>query len=655
MTGMITSCSEEKKTIEYQSFRDYPYYEYADLGLVYSKTQSAFKVWAPTAEALLLRFYEADLGGEPVQEIKMERDLDGVWQSYLDGDFEGKYYTFEAKVAGQWLGETTDPYVKAVGRNGKRGQVINFEKTNPEGWEKDKRPPLENWNNAIIYELHFRDLSTHESAGIQNRGKFLGLTERGTKNSKGLATGLDHIKDLGVTHIHILPSYDFKSIDESRLEDNEFNWGYDPQNYNVPDGSYSTNPADGAVRIREFKHMVKTLHDNGLRVVLDVVYNHTFDTESPFEMLVPGYFYRKDDNGNFSNASGCGNETASERSMMNKFIVESVKYWAKEYHIDGFRFDLMGIHDIETMNSVSDALFHIDPSILIYGEGWAAGDSPFPEELRALKHNVSKLVRTAAFSDDLRDGAKGHVFTANAKAFVSGVSGLEESIKFGVTAATQHTQVDYSRINYSSAPWAREPWQCINYVSCHDNHTLWDRMINSCPEDSREDKILMHKLANTIVLTSQGIPFLHAGVEMLRTKYGVENSFESPDSINQINWDWKSDNYEVFEYYKDLIKLRKAHPAFRMTSTEQIQKHLQFLDIPLDNVVGFHISGNANGDEWSDIIVIYNGRRQENKVDIPDGTWDIICENGQFNKGRPRRIKSEKMAIPKHTAVILKR
>ncbi len=637
-----------------QSLEEYPIYSGADLGLNFSKEQSTFKVWAPSASELKIRFYELDLGGEAIIEKNLESRKDGLWEITIDEDLEGKYYTFEAKVNDLWLGETTDPYVKAVGRNGKRGQVIDFAKTNPEGWENDSKPPMQNWNDAVIYELHFRDLSTHSSAGIENKGKFLGLTELGTTNPNGMKTGLDHIKELGVTHIHILPSYDFKSIDESKLEENEFNWGYDPQNYNVPDGSYSTNPADGATRIREFKQMVKTLHENGLRVILDVVYNHTFDTESPFELLVPGYYYRKDTLGNFSNASGCGNETASERPMMRKFMIESVKYWVEEYHLDGFRFDLMGIHDIETMNQISEVLHTIDPSIMIYGEGWTAGDSPLAGEDRALKNNVSKLVRAAAFSDDLRDGAKGHVFTHEAKAFVSGEPDLEESVKFGIVAATNHPQVKYDQVNYSKAPWAREPWQCVNYVSCHDNHTLWDRLTNCCSDASKKDRIEMHKLANTIVFTCQGIPFLHAGVEMLRTKYGVENSFESPDSINQINWNWKSEHYEVFEYYRDLIQLRKAHPAFRMTSTSQIQKHLQFFDFEEKNLIGFHLFENANGDDWTNILVYFNGNSETKKIEIPGGDWEIVCQNGQFEKGDFPQIKGGSRAISKHSALILK-
>lgn len=648
------SCEEEIQT-EFSSFDDYPIYKGDDLGLTFSPENSIFKVWAPTATSVKIRFYDTDLGGTATAEYEMKREKNGVWQKEFKENIEGKYYTFEAIVDGQPLGETTDPYVKAVGANGKRGQVIDFAKTNPEGWENDQKPPLKNHTDVILYELHVRDVSTHESSGIRNKGKFLGLVERGTKNANGDATGIDHIIEMGVTHVHLLPSYDYKSIDETKLEDQKFNWGYDPQNYNVPEGGYSTDPSNGATRVREFKEMVQTFHENGIRVVLDVVYNHTFDTESPFEQLVPGYYYRKDTSGNWSNASGCGNETASERYMMRKFMVESVKYWANEYHLDGFRFDLMGIHDIETMNLIAKELHSIDPSIIIYGEGWTSGGSPLPDSQRALKHNVKKLEGVAAFSDDLRDGAKGHVFTHDAKAFISGLKGLDESVKFGIVGATQHPQVDYSKVNYSKEPWANNPTQCINYVSCHDNHTLWDRLEISCPEASRADKISMHKLANTIVLTSQGIPFLHAGVEMLRHKEGIENSFESPDSINQIDWNWKTKNREVVDYYKELIQLRKNHPAFRMTTTEEVQKHLKFMDLKEDNLIGYSISENANGDEWTEILVFLNGNTSTKSVEIPSNSWKIIAQNGEISGNGLGNSNGGKLNMTKHSALILAR
>lgn len=648
----LISCNNNMKTT-YGSYEEYPLYE-GNLGLIYSPKKSQFRIWAPTADAVKIRLYDQDLGGEPTDVQDLKRGEQGTWQTTFNENLKGKYYTFEVTIDGKKLGETPDPYVKAVGTNGKRGQVIDFAKTNPKNWLGHQKPVFNNINDIIIYELHVRDLSMSPNSGIKNKGKFLGLTETGTKSSDGLATGLDHIKEMGVTHVHLLPVYDYKSIDESQLEQNKFNWGYDPQNYNVPEGSYSTNPADGATRIREFKTMVKALHDNGLRVIMDVVYNHTFDTNTPFEQLVPGYYYRQNADGSFSDASGCGNETASERLMMRKYIVESVQYWAQEYGIDGFRFDLMAIHDIETMNVVSKALKAIDPTIVIYGEGWTAGDSPLPDSLRATKSHTLKLNHVAAFSDDMRDAVKGHVFSQDAKAFISGLQGLDESVKFGIVAAGKHPQIHYPKVNYSNAPWAREPNQCINYVSCHDNHTLWDRLTNSCSEASVEDRIEMHKLANTIVLTSQGIPFLHAGVEMLRTKQGEENSFESPDSINQIDWRWKKEHAEVVEYYKALIHLRKNHPAFRMTNNADVQHLIRFFDFKIENLIGYQISDGANGDSWQNIVVVFNGNTANRTVDLPKGNWMIVCKNGQIDENGLGKFKGGEIEVAKHSALILK-
>lgn len=637
---MLESCTKTEPT-SYASYDDYPAYDGTDLGLTYAPEKSVFKIWSPTAEEVKIYLYEAGQGGEPLQSQNMKRTKQGVWEITFEEDLKGKFYAFQVKVDGAWLAEVPDPYVKAVGVNGDRGMVIDFAETNPEGWENDRRPALASFNDIIVYELHVRDLSSDPNSGIKNTGKFLGLTETGTKSAEGEITGLDHIKDLGVTHVHLLPSFDFKSLDETVEKNPKYNWGYDPKNYNVPEGTYATNAYDGAVRVREFKQMVKTLHDNGLRVILDVVYNHTGDTEaSHFNQMVPGYYYRHNADGSFSDAAACGNETASERAMMRKFILESVKYWVNEYHLDGFRFDLMGIHDQETMNLISQELHKIDPTIVIYGEGWTAKDSPLPEDQRALKKYTYKLDKIAAFSDDIRDGIKGHVFTHTEKGFISGKPGLEESIKFGIVASTQHPQVLYGSVNYSDEPWAKEPFQTMTYVSCHDNHTLWDRLAISAPEASEAERIQMHKLAGAIVLTSQGISFLHAGVEMLRTKQGVENSFESPDSINKIDWSRKAKYKEVYNYYKSLIALRKNHPAFRMTSTEQIQRHLRFLEFKHpENIVGYTISDHANGDAWKQIIVFYNGNRNPRELYLPEGEWTVVLDGKQINESGIRKVK----------------
>ena len=407
----------------------------------------------------------------------MKKSKGGTWVAVLQGEQKGKFYTFRVQINNQWLNEVPDPYAKAVGVNGKRAMVIDQSDTNPDGWKDDKAPGLKNATDAVIYELHIRDASIASNSGITNKGKFLGLTEKGTTNNDGLATGLDHLKELGVTHVHLLPFYDFLSVDETKLDQPQYNWGYEPLNYNVPEGSYATDPYDGATRIKEMKELVKSFHENGLSVVMDVVYNHTMLTEdSYFNQLVPGYYYRQTKEGKFSNATACGNETASERPMMRKFMIESLKYWVKEYHIDGFRFDLMGVHDIETMNIIAKELRRIKPDILLYGEGWTAGASPLPESKRALKRFAYKLDNIAVFSDDIRDGIKGSVFVNEEKGFASGRPGMEESIKFGIVASCKHPQVDYSQSQLFKSPLCHDPSNTITYAECHDNHVLWDKL-----------------------------------------------------------------------------------------------------------------------------------------------------------------------------------
>ena len=636
----------------YNSYEEYPFYGGSDLGYSLKDGKSVFKLWAPAAAAAEINLYQEDAGGSAISTKALAYIGEGVWQVVISEDVQNLYYTYRTQNNGTWSQEAPDPYSIAAGRNGIRSQIIDLKSTNPPGWEQDKRPTLANKSDVIIYELHVRDLSTHESSGIREKGKYLGLTERGTINSDGLSTGLDHIIDLGVSHVHLLPVFDHRSIDEFRLDSAQFNWGYDPHLFNVPEGSYSTDPKDGKVRIKEFKQLVMAMHQAGLRVVMDVVYNHTGLTEeSVFNTLVPGYYYRQRADGSFSDASACGNETASERAMVRQFIIHSVKYWVQEYHIDGFRFDLMGIHDQETMNEISSALHEIEPSIFIYGEGWTAGDSPLPEEKRSLKKYTHKLNRVAAFSDDLRDGVKGSVFEHSDQGFVSGKKGSEESIKFGIVAAGQHSSIDYSRVNYSDAPWAAEPSQCINYVACHDNHTLWDKLSLSTAV-SQEDRIRMHKLANAIVFTSQGIPFLHAGAELLRTKDGEENSFKSPDSVNQINWEWKTQNRDVYEYYRDLIRLRKDHSAFRLPSNKEIQSNLSFLDVP-EGLVAYVVKESTKTDNWKEITVIYNANKETININVPPGDWDIgMDESGYFPNGKKKSLTGL-VAVPPISALVL--
>lgn len=619
---------------------NFPVYKGSDLGLTYSPKKSSFRIWAPTADNAQLLVYESGSSGKEFMIVQMKRSAKGTWTGTLTGDNKGKFYAFRVHINGKWLNPVPDPYAKAVGENGKRGMIIDLRTTDPVGWESDRSPEFTsvkgNGNtDAIIYELHVRDASIAANSGIKAKGKFTGLTERGTTNPEGQSTGLDHLKELGVTHVHLLPSYDFYSVDESKPATAQYNWGYDPLNYNTPEGSYATNAADGAVRIKEFKELVKAFHESGLRVVMDVVYNHTMLTEdSYFNQLVPGYYYRQDANGKFSNASACNNETASERPMMRKFIVESVKYWVREFHIDGFRFDLMGIHDIETMNEVSKELHKLKPDILIYGEGWTAGTSPLPDSVRALKANASKLDRVAVFSDDLRDGIKGSVFNHEEKGFASGQPGLEQTIRFGVAASVRHPQVDFSKVNYSKAPYATNPGQTISYAECHDNHVLWDKLAISCKGVREEVRREMHKLALSMVLTSQGVAFLHAGTEFLRTKKGNENSYNAGDSINAIDWMLKTQNADVYHYVKGLIDLRKKHPAFRMKTAALIAGNLKFLEGLPSGIVAYTINGAAVEDTWKDIFVVYNGTGADQELALPAGEWRVAVSNNILSDTR---------------------
>ena len=649
--------------------QDYPTYNGNDLGLTYTPQSSTFKVWSPIAQKVTLRFYKEGVPSKKdkdlIEAVDMVKGDNGVWSYTAQGDKKDLFYTYQVqnteRVA---MKEVPDIYAKAVGANGVRAQVVDLKETNPKGWADDTRPVLKAKTDAILYELHVRDATIADNSDIKDKykGKFLGLTKTGSKykssNGTTVKTGLDHIKELGVTHVHLLPFYDFYTVDEvQNAKDKDYkkyNWGYDPLNYNVPEGSYSTDPFDGNERIKEFKELVQTMHKSGLRVVMDVVYNHTmFGEESYFHQLVPNYYHRFTPEGKFSNASGCGNETATDKPMMRKFMLESMKYWVEEYHIDGFRIDLMGIHDIETMNIISKELHTIRPDILLYGEGWTAGDSPLPEDKRSIKKYTYKLDNIAAFSDDLRDGLKGSVFEAKDQGFVSGKKNMEESIKFGIVAATKHPQVNYNKVNYSKEAWAAEPSQCINYPECHDNHTLWDRFLNSNPSDTEGDRIKMHKLAHTIVLTSQGIPFLHAGTEFLRTKKGVENSFNSPDNINEIDWSRKAQYIEVFNYFKDLVALRKKHPVFRMATTADIVKNLEFLPQYVEGVVAYTLNGKAVGDKWKKIIVLFNGTKEVKTIEIPKGKWKIVLDGESVSEKGLKDFKGSQVVVPAIGARIL--
>ena len=652
---MMTSC--QTTPVTEGDYDSYPAYKGDDLEMTVGENGTNFTLWSPTADSVMLRIYNEGIGGEPIEVRYMERKNNNEpWRAAFEEALYGKFYTFSIFHNGEWLAETPGAYTQATGVNGRRAAIIDFATTNPEGWNEDVRPALNQFTDIIIYEMHHRDFSIHASAGIKNGGKFLALTEEGTKSPEGEMTGIDHLKELGITHIHILPSYDYGSVDESRPDSAQYNWGYDPVNYNVPEGSYSTNAFDPATRVREMKEMVQALHRNGIRVILDVVYNHTYVNDgSNFSLTTPGYYYRHNEDGSYADASACSNEVASEREMVRDYIVKSVKYWAEEYHLDGFRFDLMGILDIETMKAVRAELDKIDPTIFVYGEGWAAAAPVIPFEECAMKANAHLMPGVAVFSDDLRDGVKGHFSDAKGRGFATGAEGCEESVKFGIVGAIQHPQINYELVNYSKAPYTLNPTQVINYVSCHDDMCLTDKMRASMPNDDEKTLQRYARLAQTIVFTSQGVPFMFTGEEIFRDKKGVHNSFCSPDEINAIDWSLKHQNREQFDYYRNLIQLRKSHPAFRLTTAEEVCKHLQFIENTPAQVVAYTLSENAGGDEWNQIVVAFNGSTQPAEITIPEGNWMVIANDGTIDLEGKVKIEGTQATIAPSAALILAR
>lgn len=587
------------------------------LGIVYTNNYTIFNLWSPAATSVNVRIYEnycIDNNESVIETPMIEKN--GYWTAIVRGDLNGKYYTYSLNIYNQ-IREIVDPYATAVGANGLRGAVIDLKQSNPENFDADISPELTNYTDAVIYETSIRDISSNEHSGVINKRKFLGLAEENTVNKNGFSTALNHIKDLGITHIQLMPVFDFsyESVDE--LNPVNYNWGYDPQNYNVPEGSYSSDPINPITRIYELKRLVQVLHKNNISVVMDVVYNHIFNfEESNLEKLFPSYFFRRSKNGILSNGSGCGNDLASERFMVKRLIVDSVKYWTKEYHIDGFRFDLMGILDIDTMNKIADELYSINKNIILYGEGWNLPTEYDKANLASIK-NACKTPKIAYFNDFCRDNIKGSVFNEMGRGFATGEKNLEQNIKHVVTACTG---------NIADFMVLPTPEQSLNYVSCHDNLTLWDKINISCNDYSYENRISAHKLSIGIILTSQGIPFIHSGVEICRSKYGISNTYNSPDGINNIDWDKKQQFINVYEYIKGLIKLRKNHSAFRITDKEEIKNKISFWQLIPSNTVAFSLNNNANGDCWNTIIVIYNGNPNTVNINIPYSTWNVVVD-----------------------------
>ena len=597
--------------------------------------QTTFTLNAP--QQPILRLYADGEGGKPLQQYKMRAAGKHRWTLTLKRNLQGKFYTFDIG-----RGETPGVFATAVGVNGKRAAIIDRATTNPVGWAQDKRPALISPADQVIYELHVRDF-THKMPNNAHPDKFLGVAD---------TAALAHLKRLGVTAVHLLPSFDFSSIDETKPHLPAYNWGYDPQNYNVPEGSYATNAYDPATRIKEFKQMVQALHRAGIRVILDVVYNHTADIEhSNFQRTYPDYYYRKRADGGYSDGSGCGNETASEKPLMRAFIIESIVYWAREYHIDGFRFDLMGVHDIKTMNAACRALHKIDPSIFVYGEGWSAGQCAYPSHLLASKAHMKQMPGIAAFSDELRDGLRGPFYDDKQGAFIAGVSGAEERIKFGIVGGIAHPQVNMQQVGGDHLPWNDDPTQFISYVSCHDDMCLVDRLRASVPNLTPEMLVRLDCLAQSVVMLSQGVPFMLSGEEMLRDKQGVHNSYQSPIEINALPWQNLQRYPQLFTYYQRLIALRRHHPAFRLGDANLIRQHLSFLPTQ-PNLVGFMLTGHAGGDVWNNIIVVFNANNEARKVTVPKGRYTIVASNGTINETGWGSVETDQLWVDAHSMLI---
>lgn len=592
-------------------------YEGNDLGAIYTPEQTRLRLWAPTAsEARVILYIPGK--DDPGSQAAMQRDMRGTWTLVIPGDCRNWLYTYRVRIGAQW-NEAVDPYARAVTVNGEKAAIIDLKETDPPGWERDQdaRGALLSPVDAVLYELHVRDASAHPESGIRHKGRFLGLSEKGTRSPQGIATGLDHIVSLGVTHVQLLPVFDYakESIDEAAPDDSRYNWGYDPHHYNAPEGSYATDPYTPTVRITELKRCIQELHAHRLRVVMDVVYNHVYDGYLiHFSKLVPGYYLRYRADGTLSNGSACGNECATQRPMMSKYIIDSVLYWAREYHIDGFRFDLMGLMDIDTMRELRRRLDELDPSLLMIGEGWQM-ETVLPRELQANQSNAAKLPGIGMFNDGLRDAIKGPVFHAPDKGFVSGAEGCEEGIKRGVVGG----------IFYEGAiqQFAQSPAQSVNFAECHDNHTLWDKLCLSVPNATEEERRAMHRLASAIVLTSQGIPFLHAGQEFMRTKGGVENSYRSPVEINWLDWRRCAERQDDVCYMRSLIALRRSHPAFRLRTAEEVRARLRFEAAPT-RAVAFTLRDHAGGDPDRHLYVLYNASPGALLLELPAlGPWEV--------------------------------
>ena len=645
-TGAIQEPAGSKLAKLYDSADFASKYTYTgdDLGNTYSKNATKFRVWAPTATKVDLVTYSSASGSVASGTLtSMSSSVNGTWTAELSGDKDGLFYNYRVTVNGT-TNEAVDPYVRATTINGARGVVVDLDRTDPAQWSAKKPAFSGKATDAIIYELHVRDLSMDSSSGIPaaDKGKYSAFTLLNTTYN-GIKTGVSAIKDLGVTHIELLPIFDYASVDEAVPS---FNWGYDPMNYNVPEGSYSSDPSKPTARITELKAAIQSMHNQGLRVNMDVVYNHVYNAGNfSQELIVPGYWFRTDETGNFTNGSGCGNDVASERPMVRKFIVDSVKYWASEYNFDGFRFDLMGLMDIQTINEVSAALKKIDPTIIIIGEGWDMGT--LPAELRANQKNISKLTNVAHFNDQLRDGLKGSVFTPADPGWATGKLTSRSDVVTGIVGNSQYSDA-------LLAKWSTQsPGQSVNYVESHDNLTLADKISSSVKGVTPAGVIQLSQFASSVALLSQGVPFIQAGQEFVRSKGGDENSYKSSDEVNSLKWSTKSKYASTTKYFQGLIALRKAHPAFRMSTTADLKANLKFIETTNDVII-YTLNGKAVKDSSKLIVVIHNPNPGPTVVTLPNkGKWSILVKGSVAGTKAIEALSTNKVSVQGQTTMVL--
>ncbi len=682
---LVCSAGESKAAVRIKRHRLYDTEYFNDrynydgmLGVIRSPKKAVFTVWSPVASSVILNIYEDGTRGNKT-EYEMTRGDRGEWSIAVRRDLKNRYYTYSVTVDGVTR-EVVDPYARSAGKNGCRGMIVDLDATDPAGWDAQNRPSIAPHCKNVIYEAHIRDLTIHPSSdvSVENRGKYLGFAEHGEGGRK---TALDRVCDLGVTAVHFQPFFDFASVDEcfstaTYAKADEYNWGYDPLNYNVPEGSYSSDPADGRVRITELKRMIMALHNAGIAVISDMVYNHVYNAvDSNFEALVPGYYFRTDLNGNYLNGSGCGNETASERHMFRRFMIDSVTYWAQEYLIDGFRFDVMGLHDVDTMNAVVAALHEINPDILVYGEGWDAGSNGLPESARANMENAKLVPDIAMFNDAVRDGLKGGYADMTDTGFVSGKD-LPQAVYAGAAGGTEAVDPHIYDALCRGGVFA-DPCQSINYVACHDNATVWDK-INASVAASPEVLKAINRMAAVAVMTSQGISFMLAGEELLRSKptslatdgspkydnrpyrylanssyLFADNSYASPDPVNAIDWTFADVHADMSEFYKGLIGIKKTFPMFSIERADILKKCLYIPNAVKPGIATYAVKA-PDGDEFA--VVIFNNRSEVKRVDVPFGKYNIYVKSDEatFDREEPLAVfMGDEIAVVPHSAVVM--